>query len=114
MSQTTTKVDVSLLKNDQLGYYTIQNDIVQSYITTEGPPPSGIADYGRSWWSCTRECISIHIACHMDRNCSTMLWITNVLSGLARPRGLGGSTSIGIACSAWCAADSKADLLPEY
>ncbi len=116
MSQTITKVDVTLLKGEQLGFYTIEDNYVGTMVTTGGSTTSGIVLYARSWWGCTRECVSdVHIACHLDNSCSTMLWFTNLVSGFGRPRGAGaGSASIGVACGVYCAGNTNADLLPQY
>jgi hypothetical protein len=113
-SESSINVEVTRLKGEKVGSYVIEDSNIRTLVS-EGNSENGEDVCARSWWGCTRECISdVHIACHQDSHCSTMLWITNVSSGLATPKGFGGSASIGVACAAWCLHDSDADLLPEF
>lgn len=68
------------------------------------------------WWGCTRECISdCHIACYYDKECATMLIVTNLGASFVSPKGAGGgSLAIGISCGIACAVNSNMDLLPQY
>lgn len=70
----------------------------------------------RSWWACTKECISdAHIACYLDRDCISLLIAVNVASGFAKPKLSGlGSISIGAACGVVCAGNTNLDMLPQY
>lgn len=81
------------------------------------PPPEriiGPIEELRSWWRCTKECISdCHIACFMDSECASMLMITNIGGIAAKKPGIG-SLSINIACGISCATNSNLDLLPKY
>jgi hypothetical protein len=107
----------STLENIILGTISIENgEIIYSDIAPHLPSDNDITTMDRSWWSCTRECVSdAHIACFQDTHCQTLLLVTNGSAGFVVPKGIGaGSFSISVACGVSCLRNRDLDLLPQY
>lgn len=104
------------LDGTKIGDITVKNGIViNTTIVSDDEVLDGgpVVEETRSWWGCTRDCISdAHIACYLDSHCQTMLLISNL--GFRRVPGGQGSGSISVACGATCAFDRDLDLLPQY
>lgn len=103
--------------NIELGTVTVNSGIITNTTMVQGSSNEGSrTQLERSWWSCTRDCVSdSHIACFQDAQCQTLLMVTNAGAGFAQPRGVGaGSFSISVACGAACIGNSNLDLLPQY
>lgn len=105
-------VDIYYIDGTKVGYYEIENNIVVEtgvIGTTSISDVAAGSEVARSWWGCTRHCISdAHIACYGDSHCMTMLVISNVPNGNGQS-GLG-SASIAIACGVACAGNTNLEL----
>lgn len=103
------------IDDSDLGWAAVEKDKVIRTYQTE--PEVGESDYtsmARTWWGCTRECVSdAHIACYLDKECMTLLTLTNV-AGTGTSFGGQGSGSIAVACSIACLKNKNLDLLPQY
>ena len=108
-----TLVDVYYIDGTLIGSYSIEDDkVVGTEIFGDIEVEETAADQARSWWACTKECMSdAHVACFGDKHCMTMLLIANAGGAFTSGSPLG-SASIGIACGAVCIKNRNLDLLP--
>lgn len=96
-------------------YKSIENELIYSFdskktdndsysLTLNKESLGSDLSMSRSWWTCTRECISDAVeACGGDGECSFICAIT----------GLNCVGTIGVSCGAWCLIDSSNDLTPD-
>jgi hypothetical protein len=117
ISTTTYDLQLYTLNGSYLGKASVVNGQITSTFNQNAlVSDDEITALSRSWWGCTRECVSdAHIACFQDKTCMSLLLATNSASGFAVPKGLGsGSFSISIACGFVCLKNKDLDLLPQY
>lgn len=90
--------------------------VTDVYVIAEQPGDNEYTEFGRSWFSCTQDCIGdAHTACYQNTTCQVLLFATNIGSNFASPKGLGGGTvSIAVACAGACLKNRNLDLLPQY
>lgn len=103
------------LDNTDLGTATVVGgNVTSTFENADMTTDSDLTGFARSWWGCTRECISdVHIACYLDKECMTLLTFTNV-AGTGTSSGGQGSGAIAVACSIACIKNKNMDLLPQY
>lgn len=104
-------VHVECLRGDDIGYFNVNTTTEQVVAgdTSTTTPIDFYTHRQRSWFSCTRECISdAHYVCRQSLECAILLVMANWNGS---PKGLG-NLSIAIACGIVCAENSGIDLIP--
>jgi hypothetical protein len=107
----TTLVHVGSLDGDDLGTYSVNNNMITQVVYATGPGKDEFTPIKRSWFSCTIDCIGdAGYACYGSGQCQILLLITN-----ANPISPGaGTVSIAASCMGACTKNKDLDLLPNH